>query len=46
MKYECECTKNMERVESYENCIPLKTNRPYLAITNDVRLNQQNDEWE
>ena len=46
IKYEGESIENMEWVESYENFIQSKNNCSYLAVTNNVRLNRQNHEWE
>ena len=41
MKYEGECIKTIEWVESYENCIKSGTNkRIYLSVSHSFLLNQ------
>ena len=45
--YKGDCSKNMQWVKSYTNCIQyIYINWSYLPVTNNVWLNLQNNEWE
>ena len=46
IKYEGECIENIEWIGSYKNCIQSKNNCSYLAVTKNIWLNQQNNDWE